>query len=201
MHLAADAVPAVFADHRITVGFGVTLDGMPDIAEGGVRAHHADRPVQAFAGDVEQLLRLAVDGADPVHLAAVAEIAVLDHRDVDVDDIAVAEDLLRRRPAMADHLVDRGVHRERIAVLPLAAGNRREGVDDVALAEAVDLCRADAWPHHLVEGFEDFRGERAGHAHALDFLRALDHPEILAASCSRRSLSRASSINWRSTCA
>ncbi len=77
VHLAADAMPAVFADHRITVGFGVTLDGMPDIAEGGVRAHHADRPVQAFAGDVEQLLRLAVDGADPVHLAAVAEIAVL----------------------------------------------------------------------------------------------------------------------------
>src|SRR5690606_5883908 len=169
----ADAVTAVFAHHRVAMAFGVPLDGMADVAEAHARPDHVDADQQALAGHVDQPAGLDGGFADQEHPRGVAVVAVLDDGDVDVDDVAVPE-LLVARNAVAHHMVDRGADRLRKAAIVERRGNRLLGVDDIVVADAVQLPGRHPWFHVFLNHFKDFGREPAGDAHLLYFFRGLD---------------------------
>src|SRR5688572_10660135 len=112
VELAADAVAAEFAHHRIAVLLGVRLDGGAQVAQPRARAHLADAEPHAFVRHLDQAARLYARLADIEHAARVAVKAVLDHGDVDVEDVAGLENPVAG-DAMADLVVDRGADRLR----------------------------------------------------------------------------------------
>ena len=170
---------AEFAHHRKAVGFGVTLDGVADIAQPGARLHLRNAQPQAFIGDAAQAGSLLGGFAtDHEHAAGVAVEAVLDDRDVQIDDVALLQCPLRRH-AVAHHVIDRGADRLRIGAVAgrRVVQRRRDGllhVHHVVMAQAVEFrgghARLDMGPDVV----EHFRGQSARHAHAFDFFRCLD---------------------------
>src|SRR5690606_8430738 len=74
----ADAVAAVLAHHRETLGLDVALDGVADVAQGRARLHHADAAEHGLARDLHQPAGHDRRLADVVHAAGVAVPAVLD---------------------------------------------------------------------------------------------------------------------------
>src|SRR5690606_35266447 len=108
----ADAVAAVLAHDRVTVALGVDLDGVAYVAEGGARPHGADPLPHALVAHAAQALGDHRGLADEKHAARVAVEAVLDDRDVDVDDVAVLE-LALAGNAVTDDVVHGGADRLR----------------------------------------------------------------------------------------
>jgi hypothetical protein len=125
------------------------LDGVPDVAEVRAGPHLGDAEPQALEGDLAQApgedAAVAVT-ADQEHPAGVAVVAVLDHRDVQIDDVALLERLVARN-AVTDLVIDRGA--DGLGVGLVARGAVVEGRRDAALhlyhvvmAELVQLgCR------------------------------------------------------------
>jgi hypothetical protein len=85
-------------------------------------------------------------GADLEHPAGVAVVAVLDHGDVDVDDIAFFQ-LLRAGNAMADHMIDRGADGFGKAAIVERRRNRLLHIDHVVMANPVQFFGGDALAH------------------------------------------------------
>src|SRR6185437_10223463 len=102
VELAADAVPAEFAHHRKAMALGEALDRCADVAEAGARLDLAYTAPHRRKGHFAQPLGLDRRRADVEHPAGVAVEAVLDHRDVDVDDVAGLEHFVAR-DAVADN--------------------------------------------------------------------------------------------------
>src|SRR3954467_13015346 len=95
--------------------FGVRLDCSADVAQPRARTHYADTAPHAFIGDVHQPPGLDARLADVIHAARVAMKAVLDHGNVDIEDVAGLQDALARH-AVAHLVIDRGADglRERL---------------------------------------------------------------------------------------
>ena len=97
--------------------------------------------------------RPCIDGcADHEHSARVAVVAVLDDRDVDVDDVAVAQRAVARN-SVAHDVVDGGADRLREwrragrAAVVQGRRDRAQIVDDVVVAEPIELLGGDARLH------------------------------------------------------
>src|SRR4051794_29539049 len=169
---AADAVAAEIADDAIALAFGMALDRIGDVAEmvagpGLFEAEH-----QAFVGHVDQLASFQGYVPDEVHAAGIAVPAVENRRDVDVDDVAVLENLVAR-DAVADDMVDRDA-----AALGVAAVAERRGqaaaVDRHLVDNVVERLGRDAWNDMRHQRVEDFGGEPSGAAHALEALSPVE---------------------------
>lgn len=171
-HLA-DAMAAVFADHREAVLFRVLLDDFADIAQVRARTHHGNALVHAFLGDLAEAVGPFRGLADQEHLAGVAVVAVLDDGDVDVEDVAFLQRLLVG-DAMADHMVDRGADRLGKALVVQRGGNRLLLVDDIVVADAIQLLGGHAGLDVFADHFQHFGGQAAGDAHLLDIVGRLD---------------------------
>ena len=143
---------------------------MADVAERRAGAHLADAAHHRLERGVDEPLGEHGRLADEVHAAGVAVPAVLDDGDVDVDDVAVLEDLARARNAVADHVVDRGAERLRKALVADVGRDRLLHVDDVLVGDAVELLGRDAGLDVLAHELEHLGGEAAGDAHLLDLL-------------------------------
>ena len=111
----ADAMAAEIPHHGEALGFDESLDGVADIAEGGAGFHHRDAAHQRFVGDLHQALGAGAGLARDIHAAGIAVPAVQDHRDVDIQDVAVQQ--FFAGDAVADDMVDRGADRFRIAAI------------------------------------------------------------------------------------
>eukprot|EP01132_Coremiostelium_polycephalum_P018763 gene18762-biopygen10162 len=120
VHLAANAMPAIFTHHAVAVALGMVLDGVADIPQACAGLDLADAGPHRFKGHFHQAPGLGRDIADHVHLAGVGDIAAFLQGDVDVDDVAVLEHGLGAGHAMAHHLVDRGIDAEGGVVLAQA---------------------------------------------------------------------------------
>src|SRR5574337_1271280 len=169
---AADAVAAELAHHREAVAFGELLDRPADVAEPRTRAHQHDAVPHRLVRHRAQALRGDRAVADDEHPAAVAMPAVLDHRDVDVDDVALAQRLVVR-DAVADLVVDRGADRLRIWRVAgrLVVQPRRDralDLGDVVVGELVDRVRRHAGLHVRGQVVQQFAGQAARDAHAAD---------------------------------
>src|SRR5712691_1159799 len=88
VELAPDPMAAELSHHAVSVAFGVLLDGRPDVAQKSPRVHRIDAEPHALVGGFAQPPGLYRGLADIEHAAGVAVIAVLDHRNVDIEDIA-----------------------------------------------------------------------------------------------------------------
>ncbi|MNG01284.1 hypothetical protein D3C84_842560 [compost metagenome] len=100
-------------------------------------------------------------------------VAVLDHRHVDVEDVAILERLVIG-DAMADHVVDRGADRLGEALVVERRGNGLLHVDDVVVADTVQFLGGHAGFDMLADHLQHFGGQAAGNAHLLDFGGRLD---------------------------
>jgi hypothetical protein len=113
VEIGADAVAAELAHDRKPASLCMLLDGMPDVAEVRAGPHLGDAEPQALVGDLAQApgedAAVAVT-TDQEHPAGVAVVAVLDHRDVQIDDVALLERLVTRN-AVTDLVIDRGADR------------------------------------------------------------------------------------------
>src|SRR5204862_4104509 len=105
VELLSDPVSAELADDGESLGFGEGLDGVADVAKTGARLDRAYPAPHRLVGDFHQAPRLDRRRADVEHAARIAVPAVLDHGDVDVDDVAGLQ-LLVARNAMANDVVD-----------------------------------------------------------------------------------------------
>ena len=164
----ADAVAAVLAHHRETGRFGMLLDRMTDIAQGGARAHRLDTAHHRFVRGVDQPLGQHRRRASDIHTAGVAVPTVLDHGDVEVDDVAVLEHLPFVRDAMTDHMVDRGAQGLRKAVVADVGWNRLLHVDDVLVGEPVELLGGDTGLDVFLQHRQHFSRQLAGNTHAFE---------------------------------
>jgi hypothetical protein len=115
--------------------------------------------------------------ADRVHAAGVAVPAVLDHRDVDVDDVAVLQRALVRN-AVADLVIHRGADRLRVRDVSgrRIVQRRRYGalyIDDVVVRQLVERLGGDAGHDMRREHVQHLGSQTPGDAHALDVLGVL----------------------------
>ncbi len=104
--------------------------------EGGAGPDHFQGLVQALLGDLDQALGVGCHLADLHHDAGVAVVFVLDHGDIDIDDIAVFQFVGVRGDAVADHVVDRGADGAREAVVVQRGRDGLLGVGNVVVADA-----------------------------------------------------------------
>jgi len=70
-------------------------------------------------------------------------VAVLDNGDIDVEDVTVLQGFVIGN-AMADDMVDRGADRLGEALVVQRGGNGLLNVDDMLVAQAVELLGSDA---------------------------------------------------------
>src|SRR5437879_3124593 len=110
VELAPDPMAAELSHHAVSVAFGVLLDGRPDVAQKSPVAHRIDAEPHALVGGFAQPPGLYRGLADIEHAAGVAVIAVLDHPNVDIEDIAGFQHPLPGN-AVADLMVYRGADR------------------------------------------------------------------------------------------
>src|SRR5262249_3058740 len=140
---APDAVPAELANDGAALALGELLDRRADVAEARAVLHLKDPHVAAAARDVDHVERLGGGLADHEGRRRVAVKTAELGRDVDVHDVALPEDLVLLRDAVAHDLVPARAHRRRkylvpqLARLPPAAAR-------VLAHPRVDLSRGDA---------------------------------------------------------
>lgn len=132
-------------------------DGVADIAQARAGPHSGDALPHGLVGHLHQLARGVVDFTHQVRGAGIGDVAVLLQRDVEVDDLAIAQHIVGRRHAVADDVVDRGIEHVRETVLPFAGGPCLQVIDDHAFDDVVDLQRAAALQRQRVKHREDLR--------------------------------------------
>ncbi len=106
---SSDAMTAELSNDAVTTRLRMILDRSTDVSEIPSRPNGADAKPKAFMRDPAKSLSLNGNITDFEHSAGVAVEAVLYHRDVDVDDIALPQDLVTRH-AMAHLMIDRGAY-------------------------------------------------------------------------------------------
>ena len=94
--------------------------------------------------------------------------AVFDHRDVDVDDVAIAQFLAIRGDAVANHFVHRRADRFRKAFVVKRCGDRFLHVNDMIVANAVNFAGRHAYFDLRSDHLENLRGETARFAHGIN---------------------------------
>ena len=163
----ADTVAAEFAHHRETVLFRVLLDHFTDVAQAAARLDDLDGLVHAFLGDLGQALGPHWHIADVEHAAGVAVVAILDHRDVDVQGVAIFQWLVTWN-AVADHVVDRGADRLGEAFVIQRGRDGFLHVDYIVVADTVQRFGGDAGLDVFGDHFQHVGSQFAGNAHACD---------------------------------
>ena len=108
MEADAHAVPAHFAHHAVAVLFRVVVHGLPHVAEEAPRLHFLQSQLHAFAGHVHEPALFLADRADAEHPRGVGKVAVVDGRNVHIDDVAVLEGHIVGGDTVADFLIDGG---------------------------------------------------------------------------------------------
>ena len=104
--LVADAVSAEVAHDGETVLVGMMGDGIADVADKTVGMTGLDADLQTFTRHIHQFLLLRRRLSDDEHTRGVGIISVEDGRHIDVDDVALLQDFVFARDAVAHHLVD-----------------------------------------------------------------------------------------------
>ena len=169
----ADAVAAVFPHDGAVVGLGVLLNRVADVPETHAWLDHLDSNAHGLVSHADHPLGQDRGLSDEHHLAGIAVEAVFDHGNVDVDDVPVLE-LLVPRDAVADLMVDRGADGFGETVVVERRRHRLLHVDDVVVADIVELARGHARFHVRSDHVQHVGGELSRDAHLFDLVRRLD---------------------------
>ena len=166
---ATDAVTAVVFDNAKAVFVGDVLDGASDVVPvGAFFACSADAFFHAELGGIDEFTGDVRDFADAEHSGRVAVVAGEDRRDVDVHDVAILEDGVRVRDAVADNFVDADAGVTRITVVAHASGDALV-LASVVTDEFIDFEGGNAGLAHFARTDQRFGGESACVANQFDF--------------------------------
>ena len=166
---AADAVTAVVFNDAKAVFVGDILDGAADVVPVGASfTCSADAFFHAELGGIDKFAGDVRDFADAEHSGGIAVVAGEDCRDVDVHDVAIFQDSVRVRDAVADNFVETDAGVARITVIAHAGGDALV-LACVVADEFIDFERGDAGLAHFSSTDQRFGGESAGIADQFDF--------------------------------
>ena len=112
----ANAVAAKITHDGEAHRLDVALNGVPDVAQPRARLHGANAAPHGSVGCLGQSFSGDARLADVEHAAGVAVIAVDDHRDVNVEDVAVLQFFVARN-AVANDVIHRRANRLRERVV------------------------------------------------------------------------------------
>ena len=167
-----DAMAAELTHDAEAVAFGKALYRPAHVAQTRSGTDYRYAVPHRFIGQRAKPARSDRGVADQKHTAGVAVPTVLDHRDVDVDDVALLERLVIRY-AVADLVVDRGA--DRLGIGDVSASpvvqrrwDRLLHLGDVGMREPVDLVGADPGVHMRDKVVQHFGRQPAGGTHAGD---------------------------------
>ncbi len=165
----ADAVSAVVFNDAEAVFVGDVLDGAADVVPvSALFACSADAFFHAELGGIDEFAGDVRDLADAEHGGGVAVVAGEDCGDVDVHDVAILEDGVRVRDAVADNFVEADAGVARIAVVAHTGGDALV-LASVVADEFIDFERGDAGLAHFSRADQRFGSESAGVADQFDF--------------------------------
>src|SRR5437773_8249749 len=148
MKVAADAVANIFLDDAETVLTRMANDRIADVRDAAVGLEVVDGEPEALERTLHHAAGQVRWHADDERLARIAVPAVNDAREIDVDDVALFEDVVARN-AMANDIVDaRAATRRKCARLPVIAKLGRDVavIARVCFHKLIDLpgCHAGA---------------------------------------------------------
>jgi hypothetical protein len=181
VEFAADAVTDEVPDDAASLGLGVLLDGRADVAEPGPLAHLGDAELQRLAGHLGDVAGFGARRADVERGRRVAVEALVEGRHVDVDDVAVAQDLFPG-DAVADHVVHGRAHALREAPV-FQRGGVGTALHRVLVHDVVDVVGRHARSELFTHEEQGLGGHLACDAQVVDFTGALDfdrHARLLA---------------------
>ena len=99
---------------------------------------------------------------------------VFNHGHVDVDDIAIFQMFFVIRNAVAHHFIDRDTDRFRIPVVAEAGGDCFLFVDNIVVANAIQLAGGHARLDVRGDHFQHFSGQTASNAHFFNIFWSLN---------------------------
>ena len=178
MEISANTMATKLPDDAIPGIFSKSLDGVPNVPQTVARAHLPNAEPHGLIGYRAQTLRLFPDFTNLKHAAGITMETILDDRDVNIDDIAVLE-RPGTRYAVANLVVDRGAYGTGIGRMSRRAvvkggGNRMLDIDHVIVTQAIQFPSGDTNPDVRFDEIQNFGGQVAGGAHALDFFGRFD---------------------------
>ena len=143
MELHAHAVAAHFPDDGIAVLPGQAVHRFAHVADGLPGLYFFQSGLNTLAGDFHQLLLFRRGLPDDEHPGGVGIVAVQNGGAVYIDDVALAENVLRGRNAVADLLVDGGADALGEALVIQRRGDG-PGLRGLLIDPAVDLLSGNA---------------------------------------------------------
>lgn len=176
MKAPAGAVAHELAHDRIAERLGVRLDGMTDISHARAGLDRFDAETVALERRHEKLHRVFAHLAHGDGRGIIPVKALHHERDVDADDSALLQDLLRVGDAVADDVVHRGADALGKAPVVEWCGDDVVFLGEVDL-EIVDLLGRHAGNDLLYDPLEALGREPAGPGHGLDLGLTLDEDE------------------------
>ena len=117
-----------------------------------------------------RLLAAGRFAADKIHSACIAVILIFDAGDIHIDDVALLQDHIGARNAVADHVIDGSAERFRIALVVQGCGSDAS-LQHHIMSEAIDFLSADAGSDNALHGVKNIAGNATRFAHCLDFSR------------------------------
>lgn len=175
----ADSVADELVDHRTFMGSCVFFDRIADMIDRNAWFADRDRAAKAFVGNIDDPFFFLGNFPYGDHFAAIAEVAVHDRGDVDIQDIS----FLKRaviRDAVADHFVEGGADRFRIrgSPIPKVGGDRMRFVMKPD-REAVQIVCRYARLRRFAEFAEDFGRDAASLSDFFDLVRRFENDPVV----------------------
>ena len=115
VEVAPYPMTAKVTNDAIVVLVSMFLDGLAYLVDAMPRFSSLHANLQALLGDTHQLFFLRSGLTDDKHSRSIGIVTVEDGREIDIDDIALLQNVLCLGNAVTHHLVDAGTdtHRER----------------------------------------------------------------------------------------
>src|SRR5262245_40022979 len=172
MKRGAYPVPGEVANDAVVKTLRVRLDHSPYHVEAPARGNGLDAPHHRLVRTFDQEPGFRIDGASEKGGVRVAVYAIDIGGDIDVDDVAVADNG-RIGDAVADHLVERRA--QRLGVSPIAERGRICAMgDEEFVSDLIEFIGGNSWPYRLSDGDQRLRSQLSRTAHPVDGLAILD---------------------------
>ncbi len=84
----------IFSDDGAAMRLRILCDLIADISEEIARSDLNNPDLETLPRDLDDMLRLRGDLTDGIHPRGIADIAIDDCRDIDIQDISISEDLI-----------------------------------------------------------------------------------------------------------
>lgn len=78
-------------------------------------AYLLDPDIERSSCDIDDFFRLRGDRSDTIHPRSISEVSIDDRCDVDIEDIAILQDLVLPRDSVTDYTIERNTSETRIS--------------------------------------------------------------------------------------